>query len=136
MLQYFDKLPYLERAAGRRWFRRYVADPIPEHISNLSGGYRGGLARGIILTTFEYDPPFERHSFPAGWEPQDVAVAGILLANLFESYLGVRPGISRGYAKPANPSGGGSAWLLIDEAANKGILYEAAYFPLHQRSGA
>jgi hypothetical protein len=119
-------LDSLEGSAGQRWFREYVADPIPNHIHNIRGGYSAEDGSSIMLTLFDYEPPLERPPFPAGWELGN-QVAASLLANLVGSYTGVRLSISRGYIKPLNPSGGASAWLLLDEGANIGVLYEAAY---------
>ena len=128
MLYLLDRLPYFERAAAKRWFRLYVADPIPEHIRNLRGGYRGNLSRGIIISMFDFQPPFERPFFPRGWELRDVGVASVLLANLIEAHTGIRLAISKSYIKPLSPLGGASAWLLVDENAKRGALYESGIF--------
>ena len=128
MLRILENLPYFDRIAGQRWFREYVADPVPGHVCNIRGGYRGGGTSNVILTLFDYEPPFERPPFPVGWEPGNQAAAS-LLANLVESHTGTKLNISKGYIKPLHPSGGASAWLLLDESANKGALYEAAYNP-------
>ena len=127
-MSFLDRLPSLEGTAGQRWVREYVADPIPNHIHNIRGGYSVEGDSSIMLTFFDYEPTFERPQFPAGWELGN-HVAASLLANLVGSYTGVRLSISRAYIKPLNPSGGASAWLLLDEGANIGVLYEAAYIP-------
>ena len=122
-----DRLPVFRRIGARRWFREYVGETIPEHVRNLSGGYRGNLSKGIIITMFDFDPPFERPPFPQGWELRDVGVATTLLANLIEAHTGVRLSISTTFIK-ANEHGGGSAWLLIDDEAKTGALYESGLY--------
>lgn len=134
MLYLLDRFPFFDRAAAKRWFKQYVADPIPSHINNLRGGYRGDMNRGIIIVTFDFEPPFDRPFFPKDWKPRDVSVAGALMANLIESHIGTRPKTSKGYIKPLNEKGGGSAWLLIDETGNKGVLYESGYYPQSSKS--
>ena len=108
MWQVVENWPYFDRRAGQRWFRYYVADPVPNHIRNLRGGCRRNGSSQIILTLFDFEPPFERPSFPAEWKVANQGAAA-LLANLVEHHTGTRLSIDRGYLRPTDPSGGGSA---------------------------
>jgi hypothetical protein len=116
----WEQWPLLDRAAGVWRFRQLVANPIPSHIHQVRGGFRGWWRDGYIFTRFEFEPPLGRHTLLEGWEKTDTKTVGPILEVLVKPYLAH---IAEAYTKPVHPSGGSSTWLLIDQESRKGVLY-------------
>ena len=121
-----DQLPGMANVAGRRCFREYIADPIPHHVRNIHGGFRSWTLSGYILTFFDYDKPLDRASLLAQWE--DYSLDGSVIPVMRHITKEHIPNITKGYTKPMVPGGGTSIWLVLDQEAGKGALYDAAVF--------
>ncbi|MDC0833098.1 hypothetical protein POG22_08765 [Geitlerinema sp. CS-897] len=134
MLHIINKLPFGDRYAAPRYFKRWVADPIPQYLSNFRGGYQGGLFKGFILISFNYRPPFERDGFPEGYISKNpkTDAASRTLKIFINLLLKETLTLTKTYFKPSHPSGGGSTFIFIDDTVHRGVFYEAIYFPFLQ----
>ncbi len=65
---YWENIPPLDRISGPKWFKRYVVDPVPHHISGIRGGY-SGFPQGRILTHFNYQGTLYGLAFLESWTP-------------------------------------------------------------------
>lgn len=129
MLHLWESLPFADCLAGPIWFRRFVVNPIPQHIRNIRGRYRGRLFKGFVIVTFDFDPPFQRDKWLSFWREIEVS-----------SYLG--PAINtltrrqfnftRTYIKSDSQMQVDSPYLLIDEQQNSGVVYEVSYYVLQR----
>ena len=113
-------MPILDRLAGNRQFRRFVADPIPGHVKNLRYGFRGWFAKGYVLTFFEFEPPFNRDGLLNRWEEHESTAVRPVIEALVKAHV---PRVDKIYTLPVWPSGGSSTWLAIDDESCRGALY-------------
>lgn len=128
MLYLLDRFPYFDRLAGKRWFQRFVVRPIPKHIQNLCGGFHGSLFKGFILTTFDFEPPFEQSPFLEGWQQTNIKSLEFMFNVLIKTVAKRQVTIAKGYTKTVLYGSGSSIWLLLDETNNVGVLYNAVYY--------
>ena len=128
MLHFWERIPLLQRIAGIKRFQQYVAKPIPKHIKNIYGGFRGGLYKGYILTYFEFAPPFEQSYFLKGWKQSDTKILGSGINILVKAIYKKDFAATNIYTQVVHPARTSSRWLLIDENNNCGTLYDAVYF--------
>jgi hypothetical protein len=111
---YWEDIAVLNRISGPKRFKQFVADPIPEEIHELKGGY-SGFPQGTIRTYFGYSGDFSDTEFLDEWEKMqdypfgqqfawyltDTDVAAVYRKKHYESYM----------------------YLIIDEQDSKGVLY-------------
>ncbi len=127
MIHFWEGFPYADRLAGPRWFRRFVVEPVPGHITEVRGRYHGSFRKGFVVVTFKFEPPFERGPWMIWWHEMEVST---LIRGFLRIVCKAPNSYRKQYYKAIDPAIGSSTFILLDEEAGRGVLYESSWFPI------
>jgi len=111
---YWENWFLVDRMSGRKRFREYVADPIPDEIYNIYGGY-SGFPKGQITTFFQYQGLISKQDFLNNWLYIDEKNNSVLY-KIFADKMDV----TRIYVYQDKNY---ERYLLIDDRKKTGILF-------------
>ena len=108
---FLQRVPGLAAAVGRRRFERYVARPVPAHVTDVSAGF------DLDLTLFRLEPPFERGNVLRAFEP-----AGKTAWTVHRILLGEHVGEpTRQFYRVARPELT-AVWLYLNDGEGRGAV--------------
>ena len=112
---YWENWPLLDRVSGPQRFKQYVADPIPQCVYGVHGGY-SGFPQGRVLTWFQYKGNLGDCDFLDSWK--EISLQESQAARRFNSGLKATK-----VFVPLDPSKSHGTELLIDENTRQGLLF-------------
>jgi hypothetical protein len=114
---YWENAPLFDRLSGPMRFRQFVADPIPDFIHSVRGGY-SGFPQGQLRTQFSFTQAPQTWPFLVSWSPASS-----------ECVDEVRPWVAE-VAEPqvyqrsqASRSCSDNVYLILDSRGGHGVLF-------------